>query len=189
MHKFEPGNAARLERAERYQLIPPVETLQKLGLKPGMTFVDIGAGTGFFARAASEIVGPEGRVFAADIAQGMLTFMEGQGVPANMTLILSDEYTVPVSDGIADMAFMAFVAHETPDLLRFIGEAARLTGPAGRIAIVEWKRQVEEQGPPESERLAESDLLAQVSGHYAVLEHGALNASHYYIVLQQGKRP
>ena len=32
MHKFEPGNAARLERAERYPLIPPVETLQKLGL-------------------------------------------------------------------------------------------------------------------------------------------------------------
>lgn len=189
MHKFEPGNAARLERAERYQLIPPAETLKTLGLRSGMTFVDIGAGTGFFARAAAGIVGPAGRVFAADIAPGMLEFMRSQGVPANTTPILSGEYSVPVSDGIADMAFMAFVAHETPDLLRFIGEAARLTTPGGRIAIVEWKKQAEEHGPPEAERLAESDLVSRVSADHTVLEHGALNASHYYVVLQPGKRP
>ena len=188
MHKFEPGNAARLERAERYQLIPPVETLKKLGLRPGMTFVDIGAGTGFFARAAAEIVGPAGRVFAADIAQGMLEFMRSQGIPANMTPILSGEYSVPVSDGIADMSFMAFVAHETPDLVRFIGEAARLTASGGKVVIVEWKKQTEEQGPPEAERLAESSMLDQLAPHYTVLEHGALNASHYFVVLQPEKR-
>lgn len=188
MHKFEPGNAARLERAERYQLIPPAATLTKFGLRPGMTFVDIGAGTGFFARAAAEIVGPSGRVFAADIAQGMLEFMQSQGMPGNMTPILSDEYSVPVSDAIADMSFMAFVAHETADLPRFIGEAARLTAPGGRIVIVEWKKQTEEQGPPETERLAETGLLEQIGTQYTVLDHGALNASHYYVVLQQEKR-
>jgi ubiquinone/menaquinone biosynthesis C-methylase UbiE len=187
MHKFEPGNAARLERAERYQIIPPHETLQKLGLKAGMTFVEFGAGTGFFARPASEIVGPKGRVFAADIAQEMLEYMRNEGVPANTTPILSDEYAVPVSDGIADMTFMAFVAHETPDLLRFPGEAARITGPAGKIAIVDWKRQEEEHGPPAAERLAESDLIAQATPHYTVTDHGALNASHYYVILQPGK--
>ncbi len=187
MHKFEPGNAARLERPERYQLIPPDATLKRLGLQAGMTFVDIGAGTGFFSRAAAAIVGPQGRVFAADIAPGMLAFMTAQGLPANLTTVLSSEYEVPVSDGIAAMAFMAFVAHETPDLLRFLGEAARLTRPGGRIAIVEWKKQQEESGPPEAERLAEETHLATVAGHYAVLEHGALNASHYFVVLQAGK--
>lgn len=188
MHKFEPGNAARLEREERYALIPPRETLQKLGLNAGMTFVDIGAGTGFFARAAADIVGPKGRVFAADIAPAMLEYMRNQGVPPTMTPILSGEYTVPVSDGIADMAFMAFVAHETPDLLRFLHEAARIAGPSGTIVIVEWKKQQEEQGPPEAERLAESDLIAQAAAHFTVAEHGALNASHYYVILK-GNRP
>ena len=94
MHKFDPANAARLERAERYTLIPPNETLLKLGLKPGMTFVDIGAGTGFFSRPASAIVVESGRVFAADIAPGMMDFMKSQGVPANLTPILSTEYAV-----------------------------------------------------------------------------------------------
>jgi ubiquinone/menaquinone biosynthesis C-methylase UbiE len=184
MHKFEPGNAARLERQERYQLIPPEPTLKRVGLSAGMTFVDIGAGSGFFSRAAAEIVGPEGRVFAADIAPGMLDFMAAQGLPPNMTTLLSSEYEVPVSDGIADMTFMAFVAHETPDLLRFVGEAARATRSGGRIVVIDWKKQTEESGPPATERLAEDDLLARLAGGYTVLEHGALNASHYYVVFQ-----
>lgn len=184
MHKFEPSNAARLERADRYALIPPRETLLKLGLGPGMTFVDIGAGTGFFSRPAAAIVGTTGRAFAADIAPGMLDYMRGQGMPENMTAILSDEYSVPVSDGIADMAFMAFVAHETPDLLRFLDEAARITRKGGRIAIVEWKKQQEENGPPEAERLAEEDLVARVAGRYTIVERGSLNPSQYFIILQ-----
>ena len=154
-----------------------------------MTFVDIGAGTGFFARPASEIVGPQGRVFAADIAPGMLEFMQSQGVPANMTAILSGEYAVPVSDGIADMAFMAFVTHETPDLVRFLDKAARITRPGGRIAVVDWKKQKEEHGPPETERLAEEDFVTRVDGRFTILERGSMNASHYYIILQQGVRP
>lgn len=189
MHKFEPGSAARLERPERYQLIPPAETLRKIGLQAGMTFVDIGAGTGFFSRAAAEIVGPAGRVFAADIAPGMLEFMASQGVPPNMTTLLSSEYEVPVSDGIADMTFMGFVTHETPDLRRFVGEAARVTRPGGKIVAVDWKKQSEEHGPPEGERLAEEDFLSQLAGNYTILEHGALNASHYFAILQKRLDP
>lgn len=185
MHKFEPGNAARLERPERYQLIPPDATLKRVGLSTGMTFVDIGAGTGFFSRAAAEIVGPRGRVFAADIAPGMLEYMTAQGLPPNLTTLLSSEYEVPVSDGIADMTFMAFVTHETPDLLRFVDEAARVTRPGGRIVVVDWKKQSEEHGPPESERLAEEDLLSRLTSGYTILEHGALNPSHYFAVLQR----
>lgn len=187
MHKFDPANALRLERDERYQRIPPHETLRKLGLAPGMTFVDIGAGTGFFARAAGEITGESGRVFAADMEPGMLDILRERGIPSHVVPVLSNEYAVPLSDGIADMTFMAFVVHETPDIPRFVAEASRLTRPGGRIVIVEWIRQQEENGPAETERLAESDLVNALGSQYTIAERGTLNSSHYFVVLQAGK--
>ena len=188
MHKFDPANALRLERPDRYQRIPPHDTLKRLGLAPGMTFMDIGAGTGFFARAAADITGAQGRVFAADMEPGMLDILRERGIPSHVVPILSAEYAIPLSDGIADMTFMAFVVHETPDIPRFVGEAARLTRPGGRIAIVEWIRQQEEHGPPETERLAEADLVNELPSQLTIAERGALNSSHYYVVLQAGKK-
>src|SRR5919206_3772426 len=37
-------------------------------LKPGMVVADIGAGTGLFTRLFASAVGPEGKVYAVDIA-------------------------------------------------------------------------------------------------------------------------
>jgi len=183
MHKFHPDNAIRLERAERYQLIPPRETLQRFGVKQGMTVVDIGAGTGFFARAAAELTGPSGHVYAADMAPAMVDHLQANGVPGHVTAVLSGEYTVPLSDGVADLTLMAFVVHETPDIARFVAEAARVTKKGGSIVILEWTRQNEEHGPDERERLDEQELLETLSPRYRVRDHGTLNASHYFIVL------
>jgi FkbM family methyltransferase len=49
---------------------PRVSKILAENLKPGDTFVDVGANVGFFSRLASEIVGQEGAVYAfeADIA-------------------------------------------------------------------------------------------------------------------------
>lgn len=184
MHKFNPENAMRLERAERYDRLPPVATLEMLGLRAGMTMVDIGAGTGFFARAAAAITGSGGTVYATDIEQGMLDIMLSHGGLPHLKPVLGTEYTVPLPDGIADLVLMAFVVHETPDIPRFMGEAARLLRPGGRIAVIEWIRQTEEHGPPETERLARETLLEAVAGGHTVRDEGTLNSSHYYIVLE-----
>lgn len=44
---------------------PKVEALRAM-LRPGMTFVDVGANTGFFALIAARLVGPTGRVLAIE---------------------------------------------------------------------------------------------------------------------------
>ena len=55
----------------------------------------------------------------------------------------------------------------------------------GRIVILEWKKQEEEQGPPAEERLCEQDLVAALVSRYHIHAHGSLNSSHYYIVLNR----
>jgi ubiquinone/menaquinone biosynthesis C-methylase UbiE len=183
MHKFDPENAARLERHERYTLIPPDATLRRLGVRNGMVVVDIGAGTGYFARAAAELVGPAGHVYAVDMAQAMLDNMRSHALPDNVDLVLSGEYFIPLPTRCADLTLLAFVVHETPDVLRLIREAARVTRPDGRILIIEWKQQVEDSGPLAEERLDQRELHRRIAGHFVVHEQGHLNPSHYYSVL------
>ena len=184
MHKFSHHNAARLENPGRYELLQPRATLAKFGLRSGMTFVDVGAGTGFFSREASEIVGEKGIVYALDMSPEMLEILKQNGVGTNVRVMRSEEYRFPVPDGIAHLTLLSTVLHENADTRRLLAEAARVTAPAGCIAIIEWKKQDEEIGPPKSERLGREELLAALSG-YEIVEQGDLNKSHYYVVVRR----
>jgi ubiquinone/menaquinone biosynthesis C-methylase UbiE len=188
MHKFSPDNALRLERPERYAQIQPDKTLKMLGLRQGMTMVDIGAGTGFFTRPASTIVGPNGKVYATDMSADMLDHLRQHGVPANVEVLQSGEYALPLPDATADVSLVAFVLHETPDLVRFLKEIDRVTKPSGAVAIIDWKKQTEELGPPEEERLDRQCLLDLLKDHFATIHAGDLNASHYYVLIHRTAR-
>jgi ubiquinone/menaquinone biosynthesis C-methylase UbiE len=183
MHKFSPANWQRLENDDRRKLIPPESTLEKFGLGQGMTFVDVGAGTGFFSREASKLVGKGGRVFAVEMSHEMIDILRSQGVPTEVEVVRSKEYSIPLPDSVADITWLAFVAHESPDVLRFVKEAARITKGNGKLIIVEWKKQNEERGPAMKERLAQESLREQLHG-FQVVREGSLNSSHYYIELE-----
>jgi precorrin-6B methylase 2 len=45
----------------------PEISLETLGLREGMTFMDIGCGYGFFTIPAAQIIGKSGKVYAVDI--------------------------------------------------------------------------------------------------------------------------
>ena len=182
MHKFSHHHAERLERPERYALLPPKKTLQHFGLKEGMVFADIGAGTGFFSRAAAEIVGRNGIVYAVDMSPEMLDYIRNTEPGSTVRTILSGEYSFPLPDASADLALLAFVVHETPDIPRFLAEAIRITRTGGSVIILDWKKQDEEQGPEKEERLDMHDLLSHLTGYSFTF--GELNASHYFVRIQ-----
>ncbi|MGY9106277.1 MAG: methyltransferase domain-containing protein, partial [Alphaproteobacteria bacterium] len=52
------------------------EVIATIGLEPGQTVADIGAGTGIYTRLFAREVGPEGEVLAVDIAPRFLTYVE-----------------------------------------------------------------------------------------------------------------
>jgi len=186
MHKFSPEHFQRLESEERYKLLRPEETLRKAGLKEGMTFADIGAGTGYFTRAAAKIVGRKGRVFAVEMSEEMIGILKQRGVGGNVTIVPSKEYEIPIGRSLADLTLLAFVTHENADIPRLVGEAARVTKDGGKILILEWKKQSEEHGPPMEERLSQ-DELRRILRDRAILEEGSLNRSHYHIVIEVRK--
>lgn len=182
-HIFDPANALRLEREERHKLLQPSRTLARFGMGSGMTIVDVGAGTGFFTRAAAALVGPDGRVHAVDVSSAMLGHLRDFGVPPNVSLSVSEPLHVPLPDASADVVLAAFVVHEAPDRRAFLDELLRLLKPGGRVLVLEWKRQEEEQGPPMADRIDETELDRLLDGRW-ILDSGDLTSSHYYRMFQ-----
>jgi FkbM family methyltransferase len=54
---------------------PSLTAYLRANLRPGMTFVDIGANVGYFSVLASKLVGPEGTVVAVEPAPGNLALL------------------------------------------------------------------------------------------------------------------
>jgi len=63
------GFIQKFESEDREVYAKRAEVVAALGLKPGMSVADVGAGTGLFTRLFADKVGKTGRVYAVDIAQ------------------------------------------------------------------------------------------------------------------------
>ena len=64
-----------LERNERESEENPSKAVAQLGIKPGMTVCDLGAGTGYYAVRMARLVGDQGKVYAVDIQPRMLELL------------------------------------------------------------------------------------------------------------------
>lgn len=66
--------AARWNDPERDAWQQPERILEAMAIEPGMTVVDLGAGTGYFIPHLAAAVGESGSVLAVDIEEGMIEF-------------------------------------------------------------------------------------------------------------------
>jgi ubiquinone/menaquinone biosynthesis C-methylase UbiE len=153
VHKFDPKHAHKLESEERRRSMPPERTLRRLGLKRGMTFVDAGAGTGYFAMAAADLVGPEGKIYAIDVEPAMLRALKAKKPPRWLVPVQCDEARFPIPDAVADLTLACFVLHETHEPEAFLRELGRVTKPYAPIRILEWAKRRQPEGPPFQERI------------------------------------
>ncbi len=160
--KFDPDDAARLESPERAASMPPERTLRRLGVRRGMTFADVGAGTGFFTLAAADLVGPEGRVYALDVEGRMLAKLRAKGPPPWVETALCGEGRLPLPDGTADFAFSCFVFHEAADPEGFLREMGRVAKRRAPVVVLEWAKRRQPEGPPFAERIHHHELERMV---------------------------
>lgn len=109
-------------------------------VKPGMTAMDIGCGPGFFSIPMADMVGPEGRVIAADMQEGMLDIVRGKiaGTPLADRIVLHrcEQDRIGFS-GTVDFALAFYVVHEVPDAKRLFAEVAGFLKPGGCLLVVE----------------------------------------------------
>lgn len=119
------------------------EVLSKLSLRPGMTVADIGAGSGIFSRPLAKAVAPAGNVYAVDIEQGLLDYINDRDKEENIRNVKTvlgefDDPKLPARD--VDLAFINDVLHHIEHRAQYLKALSTYIKPSGRIAIIEMDK-------------------------------------------------
>jgi ubiquinone/menaquinone biosynthesis C-methylase UbiE len=124
----------------RNWLIPP-ENLYGDLVSEGMTAYDLGAGAGVNAIELALLVGPTGKVVAADIQQGMLDKIADRiqraGLDDRIELHLSEPDCIGLPPESADFIIASMMLHEVPNREKWLKQAAELAKPGARFVILE----------------------------------------------------
>jgi predicted methyltransferase len=120
-----------------------VEIVDAVGLAPGMTVADIGAGTGLFARLFARRVGPRGRVYATDISRWAVfktTVLARAESLGNLTAVVNGETGIGLPPGSLDVAFLCDTYHHFTKPWSMLQSIYRALKPGGRLVLVDYER-------------------------------------------------
>ena len=132
-----------LESPNRTATQKVAEVLSDLSLKAGMIVADIGAGSGFFSRPLAKAVAPGGKVYAVDIQQGLLDYINKRDTEENIHNVQTvlgefDDPKLPVRN--VDLAFINDVLHHIEHRAVYLKALGTYMKPTGRIAIIEMNK-------------------------------------------------
>ncbi|WP_128694533.1 class I SAM-dependent methyltransferase [Methanoculleus taiwanensis] len=122
----------------RDSIIPPERMLATFGVRKGMTVVDYGCGPGSYIKTVSDLVGPDGTVYAVDIhelaIESISQRIKQKGL-ANVIPTLAKGYDSGLPNSAADLVCALDMFFMIPDTDAFLAEIRRITKPDGVLII------------------------------------------------------
>jgi ubiquinone/menaquinone biosynthesis C-methylase UbiE len=114
--------------------------VESLGLAPGARVGDLGAGGGYFTFPIAEAVGPDGKVYAIDVDEGMLEYVREKAVQdgiANVETVLAAGGDPQLPEPV-DLLFTCNTYHHLEDRSAYFEAVRRYLRPGGRVAIIDY---------------------------------------------------
>ncbi|OGI76202.1 hypothetical protein A3C67_03230 [Candidatus Nomurabacteria bacterium RIFCSPHIGHO2_02_FULL_42_19] len=121
----------------------PVKILRMFGLQENAVVADLGAGTGFYAVAAGEMV-PKGKVYAVEVQKDFLPTIKNKAREAglnNVEALWGDVEKIggtKIGDNIVDAVIASNIFFQVEDKDKFIEETKRILKPGGRVLFIDW---------------------------------------------------
>jgi SAM-dependent methyltransferase len=129
--------AALLERARK----SPEAFFAPLSLRPGLSVLDVGCGTGDFLRLLAQLVAP-GNARGVDLSETMISEARRRAIggPSNVSFEVADALDLPFETGSIDRLIATQVLLHIPDWARALSEMRRVVAPGGSVAIgeIDW---------------------------------------------------
>jgi SAM-dependent methyltransferase len=116
--------------------------LNRIGLRPGETVLELGPGPSTFTIEAARRVGPEGRLIVVEMQPRIAARVEMRAREAGLTNVetyIASAYglPMPIEDESVDRAFVITVLPEIPYQTRALDELNRVLRPGGLLSITE----------------------------------------------------
>lgn len=132
---------AMLEHPDREAYQKPDQVIEMLELKSGDRVADIGAGSGYFTIRLAKSVGPTGIVWAIDIEQAMLDYIEERLQKENLQnvkLKLVPEEDPQLPAGSVDTIIIVNTYSYLPNRSQYAKKLRTALAPGGRIIIIDY---------------------------------------------------
>ncbi len=138
------------------------EVIAAIGLEPGQTVADIGAGTGIYTRLFAREVGAEGKVLAVDIAPDFLTYIdnwaEEEGLD-QITTILGEDQSPNLPEHSVDVIFSSDTYHHFEYPITMVSEMHKALQDGGVMIVVDYERTPERE---QHVRAPKQSVIAEV---------------------------
>jgi ubiquinone/menaquinone biosynthesis C-methylase UbiE len=135
----------------------PDRVIAALGVAPGMTVADLGAGTGYFSVPLAHAVGAGGRVLALDVEPKLVDYMKERAAKAGLAQMIPQ--LIPIDDprlparGV-DLVLVVDTWHHIDDRLHYLAKLESGLKAGGRVAVVDFRKGDFPVGPPDAHKLA-----------------------------------
>jgi len=185
----------------RAQLLPRDEELKKRlnpesflathGLKRGNAFLDIACFDGLFTRAATRIVGREGKIYAIDPSptaiQKVRSFVDEKRIGS---LVLEEGLAekVMLGEEIADVAFFGAVVPGLYNPVKAFSNAYRMLKAGGRLVVLEWKQGDLDAGPSYYAKLGREKVKTYIEAAKFTVEATEDEGDYLYSIIATKKK-
>lgn len=131
----------------------PHKNIDALGIRPGQTVVDFGAGSGAYVFAMAERLKGMGHVYAIDVQQDLLRRIKTEAHKKgykNVETIWCDlekPNSSMIADRHADLVLISNLLFQVDAKEAVIAEARRILNPTGTLSVIDWSDSFGGMGP------------------------------------------
>jgi len=184
------GGAPWLVRPEREAEEAPDAALDAInaaiGISKGATVADIGAGVGYFTWRVAARIGPQGKVYAVDIQQGMLDRLRqnmAERKLANYEAVLGAEDDPRLPAGRIDLALLVDVYHEFSQPQKMLRKIRASLTPEGHMVLLEYRKEDPQVPILPAHKMTVAEVKAEIEPEGFRLEKTLENLPRQHILI------